>query len=110
MNGATFFPYREVVEFSKKDGRRIDGVRTYNTIKKETEDFQSDLIINAAGPWAGRVAQIAGVTVESMAFAGAMGVAPSRLCSKETRRQPTKQDQEHQAPRCKAEHRRGRNL
>ena len=81
MNGAKFYPYREVTEFSKKDGKTIDGVRAYNTIKAQTEDFQSDLIINAAGPWAGKLAQLAGVTVEAVSFAGAMGVVPARLCS-----------------------------
>jgi glycerol-3-phosphate dehydrogenase len=81
MNGAKFYPYREVTGFSKKDGETIDGVRAYNTIKAHTEDFHSDLIINAAGPWAGRVAQLAGVAVEAISFAGVMGVVPARLCS-----------------------------
>jgi glycerol-3-phosphate dehydrogenase len=81
MSGAKFYPYREVTGFSKKDGKTIDGVRAYNTIKAQTEDFHSDLIINAAGPWAGRVAQLAGVAVEAISFAGAMGVVPARLCN-----------------------------
>jgi glycerol-3-phosphate dehydrogenase len=81
MNGAKFYPYREVTGFSKKDGKTIDGVRAYDIIKSKTEDFHSDLIINAAGPWAGRLAQLAGVTIEAMSFAGAMGVVPARLCN-----------------------------
>lgn len=81
MSGAKFYPYREVVEFSKRDGKAVDGVKTFNKMKEETEDFQSDLIINAAGPWAGKLAQLAGVTVEAVSFAGAMGVVPARLCS-----------------------------
>jgi glycerol-3-phosphate dehydrogenase len=81
MNGAKFYPYREVIGFSKKDGKTVDGVRAYNTIKEQNEDFDCDLIINAAGPWAGSLAQLAGVNVEAVSFAGAMGVVPARLCS-----------------------------
>lgn len=80
-NGAKFYPYREVTEFTKHDGNTVDGVRAYNTMTEHIENFQSDLIINAAGPWAGRLAQLAGAEVEAMSFAGAMGVVPARLCT-----------------------------
>jgi glycerol-3-phosphate dehydrogenase len=80
-NGAKFYPYREVTGFTKQDGRTIDGVTAYNTIKKQTEHFQSDLIINATGSWAGKLVRLAGVEVEAMSFAGAMGVVPARLCT-----------------------------
>jgi len=81
MHGAKFYPYREATDFLKRDERSIIGVKAYNNIKSRTEEFRSDLVINAAGPWAGRLAQLAGVNVEVTSFAGAMGVVPARLCS-----------------------------
>ena len=80
-NGAKFYPYREVTDFLKTDGKDIIGVKTYNSTRSSTEEFRGELIINAAGPWAGRLAQLAGVNVEVIPFAGAMGVVPAKLCS-----------------------------
>jgi glycerol-3-phosphate dehydrogenase len=80
MNGAKFYTNREVTGFSKRDGKTVDGVRAYNRTRGQSESFESDLTINAAGPWAGRVARLAGLPVEDISFAGGMGVVPAKLC------------------------------
>ena len=81
-HGARFYPYREVTEFLKTNKSEIVGVKTYNSFESKREEFHSDLVVNAAGPWAGRLAQLAGVTVEVISFAGTMGVVPAKLCSR----------------------------
>jgi glycerol-3-phosphate dehydrogenase len=80
-NGAKFYPYREVTEFLKAGGTDVVGVKAYNSARSRTEEFHGDVVINATGPWAGRLAQLAGVKVEVVSFAGVMGVAPARLCN-----------------------------
>jgi len=80
-NGAKLYPYHEVTDFLKTDGKAITGVKLYNSTRSRTEEIRSELIINAAGPWAGRLAQLAGVTVEVICFAGEMGVVPAKICS-----------------------------
>ena len=80
-NGAKFFPYHEVTGFTKKGEKEINGVKSYNSSRSRTEEISSELIINAAGPWAGRLAQLAGVTVQIICFAGQMGVVPAKICS-----------------------------
>jgi glycerol-3-phosphate dehydrogenase len=79
-NGAKFYPYREVTSFLKEGGR-ISGVRIYDRIRSKTEEFLGEITINATGPWAGKIAQLAGVTVEVISFAGVMGVVPAKLCN-----------------------------
>ncbi|HMK84168.1 MAG TPA: FAD-dependent oxidoreductase, partial [Candidatus Bathyarchaeia archaeon] len=80
-NGARFYPYREVTEFLKEDGRSVTGVRAYDRTRSRTEEFRGEITINAAGPWAGRLARLAGATVDVISFAGVMGVVPAKLCS-----------------------------
>jgi len=78
MHGARFFTFREAVDFLK-NGSEIEGIRVFNKIKNRTEVLKGEIIINAAGPWAGEIAKLAGVEVEIMPTAGAMGVVPARL-------------------------------
>ena len=80
-NGAKLHPYHEVTDFLRDDRKDITGVKTYNSTRSRMEEFRSELIINAAGPWAGKLAQLAGVTVEVICFAGEMGVVPAKICS-----------------------------
>ena len=80
-NGAKFFPYHEVTGFLKTNEKEISGVKSYNTTRSRTEEISSELVINTAGPWAGRLAQLAGVTVQIICFAGQMGIVPAKICS-----------------------------
>jgi len=77
-HGALFFTYREVVDFLK-DGSTVEGIKVFNKIKNRTEVIKGEMIVNAAGPWSGKIASLAGVEVEVMPTAGVMGVTPIRL-------------------------------
>jgi glycerol-3-phosphate dehydrogenase len=61
--GAELFSHTEVVELLLS-GRDVRGVRCFDLIDKRTFDIEADLVINATGPWAGRVAEMADVQVK----------------------------------------------
>jgi len=77
-NGARFFPFREVKSFNK-DGSSVTGVKVFNKLKNREEEIDADLFVNAAGPWSANVAKMAGIDVEIMPTAGAMGVSDFQL-------------------------------
>jgi glycerol-3-phosphate dehydrogenase len=60
--GATLFAHTEVVDLLRT-GRDVRGVRVFDLIDKRTFDIEADLVINATGPWAGRLAEMADVQV-----------------------------------------------
>jgi glycerol-3-phosphate dehydrogenase len=76
-SGATFLPFAEVVAIEPSKGR----VRVH---RKATDDFIEigcDAMINAAGPWAPRVAEMADVRLSVEASAGVMVTVGRRLCN-----------------------------
>jgi glycerol-3-phosphate dehydrogenase len=62
LNGARFLRHTEVKEFLLS-GRRVTGVRLYDRVSNQTYDVAADLVVNAAGPWANKVAALAGARV-----------------------------------------------
>jgi len=74
----------EVLTFSEVTG--LEGVRGEVTIhsrtNRKTTVLGADAIVNAAGPWAGRVASLAGVEVALETSAGAMVTLGERLCQR----------------------------
>lgn len=75
QNGAVFLPFTEVVEV--KQGQvtvhlRADGADTV---------IGCDVIINAAGPWAPRIAGMAGISLALEPSAGVMATLGRRLCN-----------------------------
>ncbi|MGC8569327.1 MAG: FAD-dependent oxidoreductase [Nitrososphaeria archaeon] len=77
-NGAHVMPYREVTSLIKSSSGVV-GAKVFNRIRDRTEEIYADVIVNAAGPWAGRIAQMAGADVEIMPTAGVMGVTQFQL-------------------------------
>jgi len=77
-HGAVFLPYREVTGLIK-EGHDVKGVQVLNKVKNQTEEIKADITVNAAGPWAAKIAKMAGVDVEIMPTAGAMGVTREQL-------------------------------
>lgn len=76
-NGALFLENNEVVKIEEEtDGLLI---KTLDKIKNELRQFKARVVINAAGPWAGKVAKAAGMNVEVMPTAGTMTVVARRL-------------------------------
>jgi glycerol-3-phosphate dehydrogenase len=70
-NGATVLPYREVealvIRASNVEGAVVRDRRT-----GERVTLEADVVVNATGPWAGRVAALAGVDVPVAPTAGVM--------------------------------------
>jgi glycerol-3-phosphate dehydrogenase len=78
LSGAVVHRYTEVTDFICS-GKSVTGVRVkdYRTGKSET--IGADLIVNAAGPWAGEIAAKAGVSVPEVPTAGVMVTLDCRL-------------------------------
>jgi glycerol-3-phosphate dehydrogenase len=76
-NGATFLPFTEVIA--------IDPARGQVTIHRHAQGDQvvigCDAVVNAAGPWAPRIAQMAGIALALEASAGVMVTLQERLCN-----------------------------
>lgn len=61
-HGAAVKNHCEVTSFIKQDGRVV-GVRARDTLTGENFEHRAKMIVNATGPWAGHLAQMAGATV-----------------------------------------------
>ncbi|MGQ0814719.1 MAG: FAD-dependent oxidoreductase [Gemmatimonadota bacterium] len=60
--GADLFAHTEVDEILLRE-RTVHGVRARDLIESRSFDVEAELVINAAGPWAGKVAAMADVKV-----------------------------------------------
>ena len=60
--GAQLFAHTDVTELLLRD-RTVYGVRAYDLIERRAFDVEARLVINAAGPWADRVAAMADLNV-----------------------------------------------
>ncbi|MDX2161990.1 MAG: anaerobic glycerol-3-phosphate dehydrogenase subunit GlpA [bacterium] len=69
--GAVFLTYHKIEAFHLHDGA-ITGAQVRNLRTDETFDIECALTINAAGPWAGDVAALAGATFAMRLSRGAM--------------------------------------
>ena len=77
-NGATVHTYTQVIEIQRgQNGVRGVSVRHLRTGK--VSQIDADFVINAAGPWSGRVAQMAGCDVPVVPTAGVMVSIPQRI-------------------------------
>jgi glycerol-3-phosphate dehydrogenase len=76
-NGATFLPFTEVIAIKPNDGQ----VRVYQKVNNEIVDIGCDAIVNAAGPWAQRIADMADIRLSLEASAGVMVTLSRRLCN-----------------------------
>jgi glycerol-3-phosphate dehydrogenase len=77
-NGATIRPYAEVEELVFA-GSSVEGavVRDRRTGRRAT--VRADIVVNAAGPWAGYIAAMAGVDVPVVPTAGVMVAVAGRF-------------------------------
>ena len=69
--GAQVFNYLEVQEL-KRVGNRVVGVRCYDLVKDEAVEIDADLVVNAAGAWAGKIAGTAGIHIQIIPGKGTM--------------------------------------
>jgi glycerol-3-phosphate dehydrogenase len=70
-NGAIVSPYTEVEELITR-GSCVEGAVVRDRRTRDRRLINADLVINAAGPWAGRIAAMAGVDVPIVPTAGVM--------------------------------------
>jgi glycerol-3-phosphate dehydrogenase len=77
-NGAMIRPYCEVTALVLK-GKTVAGARIIDHRTGRSEEIGADLVVNAAGPWAGRIAALAGVRVPIQPAPGVMVSVPGRL-------------------------------
>ncbi len=70
-NGARVLPFTEVKGIYK-EGNRVTGVRVWDRIKLTEYDIMADMIVNAAGPWATKITEMAGFSVPVIPTPGVM--------------------------------------
>jgi glycerol-3-phosphate dehydrogenase len=76
-NGATLLPFTEVVGIEPTQGK----VRVHQKANDGFIEIGCDALVNAAGPWAPRIAKMAGVTLDLEPSAGVMVTLGRRLCN-----------------------------
>ena len=76
-NGAAFNQFSEVIGLDPARGQ----VTVRHHVKRATEVIGCDAIVNAAGPWAPRIAAMADVTLGLEPSAGVMATVDKRLCN-----------------------------
>lgn len=77
-NGATVLPYHEVTAL-RMNGNAVDGVRVKDHRTGQEREIGADLVVNATGPWAGKIAAMANVDVPVIPTAGVMVSINKRL-------------------------------
>jgi glycerol-3-phosphate dehydrogenase len=78
FNGADIRPFSEVTAIVS-DGKQATGVEVYNHRTQRTYVQRGDIIVNAAGPWAGKVASSLGIRLPLMPAPGVMVSIARRL-------------------------------
>jgi glycerol-3-phosphate dehydrogenase len=76
--GALIAQNMEVVGF-ELNGDKIASIKVKDGYTNDVRRVESDVVVNAAGPWAGHVASLAGVAVDVMPTMGVMVVYQRRL-------------------------------
>jgi glycerol-3-phosphate dehydrogenase len=71
LHGAQIWTYHEVEEVLR-EGKRVVGARCHDLVKDEQVWVSADLVVNASGAWAGKIAGTAGVRVEILPGKGTM--------------------------------------
>lgn len=77
-NGAVVKTHHEVIGFVR-NGSAITGVQVRSRRDGRVSVIGADMVINAAGPWCGEVAHMAGCDVPVVPTAGVMVSVPARL-------------------------------
>jgi glycerol-3-phosphate dehydrogenase len=79
-NGAEIRAFTEVVAVTMA-GRTVSGVRVRDHAAGTEYEIGADIVVNAAGPWAGKVAALAGVEVPVVPSPGVMVAVRGRHCN-----------------------------
>ena len=76
--GAGIRPYSEVIDILR-EGNTVTGVRVKDRIKDRIYEIGTDMVINAGGPWASKIARMAGVDIPMTPTPGVMVVINRRV-------------------------------
>jgi glycerol-3-phosphate dehydrogenase len=76
-NGAWVIPYHEVESLAVRGGA-VEGAIVHDRRTGERRTVDADVVVNAAGPWADRIAGMAGADVPVVPTAGVMVAIPGR--------------------------------
>jgi glycerol-3-phosphate dehydrogenase len=77
-NGAAVLPYVEVEDLVVR-GSAVEGAVVRNRRTGARTTLEADIVVNATGPWAGRIAAMAGVDVPVVPTAGVMVAVAGRF-------------------------------
>jgi glycerol-3-phosphate dehydrogenase len=80
-NGADLRTFTEVTGFSRS-GRTVTGVLARDLVTERDYELKADLVVNAAGPWSGQVARLAGVDVPMRLSPGVLLAVEGRFCGR----------------------------
>lgn len=78
QHGATILTYHEVRQLLRQ-GQRVNGAICYDLVNDQELTIEADMVVNAAGAWAGRIATLAGLIVNVMAGKGTMIAVNHRI-------------------------------
>ncbi len=79
-NGARILPYVEVVDLLVHD-RVVSGALVRDHVTGREGEIHADVVVNAAGPWSGKIARMAGVDVPIRPSPGVLLALRGRLCN-----------------------------
>jgi glycerol-3-phosphate dehydrogenase len=79
-NGAEIRPFTEVMAVTMT-GRTVSGVQVRDHAAGRDYEIGADVVVNAGGPWAGKVAALAGVAVPMVISPGVLVAVRGRHCN-----------------------------
>ena len=79
QNGAELRPFTEVVGLRVQSGR-VAGVAVRDHLTGRDAELEAELVVNATGPWCGRLAAMAGAALPVRPSAGVLVALEGRLC------------------------------
>ncbi len=80
--GACFLPFHEVAGIRVNGLTVVDGVTILNRHSGEKAELHADIVINATGAWAGKIAALVGTSVPVMPSPGVMVAFEKRMTDK----------------------------
>jgi glycerol-3-phosphate dehydrogenase len=80
-NGAELRTFTEVTGLARS-GRTVTGVLARDLVAERDYELRADLVVNAAGPWSGQVAAMAGVSVPMRLSPGVLVAVTGRFCGR----------------------------
>ncbi|MGZ4324661.1 MAG: FAD-dependent oxidoreductase [Solirubrobacteraceae bacterium] len=79
-NGAQILPYMEATELLVHDGL-VSGAAVRDHVSGKAGEIHADVVVNAAGPWSGKVAAMAGASVPIAPSPGVLLALHGRFCN-----------------------------